>query len=348
MQYGAIPESLVERLALAAGLVPVPMMDTMFGMLKSRFVMAAVKLGVFDALAGAPQTAAGLAATRELDASSLELLLRSLVFAGYLEIDGERYRLSALSRRSMVAGAPRDLTGFVMWNYTQWQYTEHLESLLQTGRGVDFHSTLKDPDAWGHYQKGMLEGARFNAPVLAKHVPVRKGATRLLDLAGSHGLMGAAICRRHPPMRSTVIDLPAAIAHARPLAEREGIGDVVEHRAGDITTDPLGADADVVLLSNILHHFLPDQIVSLMARARDALTRDGTIAIWELERPRRDSKPGGGDGIALFFKITSTASAYSGEEYAEWLAQAGFDRVKIVRPRLSPGSVIVHARKGRA
>jgi hypothetical protein len=56
MQYGAIPESLVERLALAAGLVPVPMMDTMFGMLKSRFVMAAVKLGIFDALAGAPQT----------------------------------------------------------------------------------------------------------------------------------------------------------------------------------------------------------------------------------------------------------------------------------------------------
>jgi hypothetical protein len=192
----------------------------------------------------------------------------------------------------------------------------------------------------------MLEGARFNAPVLAKHVPIRKGATRLLDLAGSHGLMGAAICRRHPPMRATVIDLPAAIAHARPLAEREGIGDVVEHRAGDITTDPLGADADVVLLSNILHHFLPDQIVSLMARARDALTRDGTIAIWELERPRRDSKPGGGDGIALFFKITSTASAYNGGEYAEWLARAGFDRVKIVRPRLSPGSVIVHARNG--
>src|SRR5687768_11241901 len=298
MQYGAIPESLVERLALAAGLVPVPMMDTMFGMLKSRFVMAAVKLGIFDALAGAPQTAAGLAATRELDASSLELLLRSLVFAGYLEIDGERYRLSALSRRSMIAGAPRDLTGFVMWNYTQWQYTEHLESLLQTGRGVDFHSTLSDPEPWGHYHKGILEGPRFNAPVLAKHVPVRKGATRLLDLAGSHGLMGAAICRRHPPMRSTVIDLPAAIAHARPLAEREGIADVVEHRAGDITTDALDTDADVVVLSNILHHFSPDQIVPLMARVRSSLRKDGTVVIWDLERPARDSKPAGGDGIA--------------------------------------------------
>jgi hypothetical protein len=84
-----------------------------------------------------------------------------------------------------------------------------------------------------------------------------------------------------------------------------------------------------------------------MERARDAMTRDGTIAIWELERPRRDARPSGGDGIALFFKITSTASAYSGEEYAAWLAKARFDRIKIVRPRLSPGSVIVHARVPR-
>ena len=55
--------------------------------------------------------------------------------------------------------------------------------------------------------------------MLARHVPVRKGATRLLDLAGSHGLMGATLCRKHPPMRSTVIDLPAAIEHARRLAD---------------------------------------------------------------------------------------------------------------------------------
>jgi hypothetical protein len=99
MQYGAIPESLAERLALAAGLVPVPMMDAMFGVLKARFVMAGVKLGIFDALTSKPRTAAALAAALTLDGSSLELLLRSLVFAGYLEFDGDKYRLSAMSRR---------------------------------------------------------------------------------------------------------------------------------------------------------------------------------------------------------------------------------------------------------
>ena len=345
MQYGAIPESLAERLALAAGLVPVPLIDVMFGMLKSRCVMAGVKLGIFEALVSTPHTVTSLSATLELDPPSLELLLRSLVFAGYLEVTGEHFRLSAMSQKCMVRGASRELTGFVLWNYTQWEYTEHLETMLRTGQGVDFHATLRDEEAWGHYQKGMLESARFNAPVLARHVPVPRGATKLLDLGGSHGLMGAAICRKHPPLHSLVIDLPPALTHARLLAQREGIADVVDHRAGDLLSDPLDREADVVLLCNILHHFSPAQVQLLLARVHAALKTDGTVAIWELERPTRDSKPTSGDAVALFFKLTSTASAYAGGQYKEWLTGAAFERVKIVRPRLSPGSVIVHARK---
>jgi hypothetical protein len=174
---------------------------------------------------------------------------------------------------------------------------------------------------------------------------VRRGAERLLDLAGSHGLMGAAICRKHPPMRSTVLDLPAAVQHARPLALAEGIAGIVEHRAGDLMNSELGTDWDVVLLSNILHHFQPPEIQAISKRVATATRGGGTVAIWELERPRTGSKPSGGDGVALFFRLTSTAGAYSGEEYAGWLEEAGFSRVKIGRPRLSPGYVVVHGRR---
>jgi 2-polyprenyl-3-methyl-5-hydroxy-6-metoxy-1,4-benzoquinol methylase len=217
--------------------------------------------------------------------------------------------------------------------------------LIRTGEGVDFHRTMTDRDAWGHYQKAMLEVARFDAPVLAKHVPVRANARRLLDLAGSHGLMGASIARRHPPLRTTVLDLPPALEHARALAEREGHADIVEHRAGDLTTDDLGTGWDVVLLSNILHHFTPPDVRRILARAFAALAPEGTVAIWELERPAPGGKPSEGDGVALFFRLTSTAAAYSGEEYASWLREAGFARTKVVRPTLRPGYVLIHARR---
>jgi hypothetical protein len=204
---------------------------------------------------------------------------------------------------------------------------------------------MTDVDGWRHYQKAMLEVARFDAPLLAKRVPVRKGATRLLDLAGSHGLMGATIARKHPPLRATVVDLPPALAHARRLAQQEGHDDVVEHRAGNLLTDDLGGGWDVVLLSNILHHFTASHVRAILQRAFAALIADGTIAIWELERPAPGKKPSEGDGVALFFRLMSSAAAYSGEEYAAWLGEAGFRRVKIERPALRPGSVLVHARR---
>jgi ubiquinone/menaquinone biosynthesis C-methylase UbiE len=345
MQYGVIPTSLAERLALMAGAVPVPLIDLSFGVLKARMIMAGVRLGVFNALAQQTHTAPSLAAAISVDPACLEMLLRCLVYAGYLELTGKMYSLSALSRNTMVEGAPREMTGFALWHYTQWQFIDHLETLIRTGEGVDFHSTMTDPEAWSHYQKAMLEVARFDAPVLSRHVPVRKGATRLLDLAGSHGLMGAAIARKHPPLRSTVIDLAPALEHARRLAKSEGHADIVEHREGNVLTDDFGTGWDVVLLSNILHHFTPRDVQTIMQRAYRALGDDGTVAIWELERPAPGKKPSEGDGVALFFRLTSSAAAYSGEEYAAWSKDAGFGRTKIVRPTLRPGNVLVHARR---
>jgi cyclopropane fatty-acyl-phospholipid synthase-like methyltransferase len=348
MQYGVIPTSLAERLALAAGSFPLPLIDLSFGVLKARIIMAGVRLGVFDALAREPQTHAKLAVALDLDAGCLELLLRCLVYAGYLALDGDRYQLSSLGRKTMVTGAPRDMTGFAQWHYTQWEFIEHLETLMRTGQGVDFHSTMTDEEAWGHYQKAMLEVARFDAPILARHVPVRKGATRLLDLAGSHGLMGATIARKHGGIRCRVIDLPAALEHAKQLAASEGHASLVDHEPGNLMEADFGSGWDVVLLSNILHHFTPDDVKSLLQRAHDALAADGTVAIWELERPANTEKPSEGDGVALFFRLTSSAAAYSGGEYATWLNETGFVRTKVVRPTLRPGAVIVHARRRRA
>lgn len=345
MQYGVIPTSLAERLALAVGAVPVPLIDLSFGVLKARMIMAGVRLGVFNTLARDSHTAETLAAAIGADPSCLELLLRCLVYAGYLELDGQRFSLSRLARNTLVEGARRDMSGFALWHYTQWQFIEQLETMIQTGQGVDFHATMTDPEAWGHYQRAMLDVARFDAPVLAKRVPVRKGASRLLDVAGAHGLMGATIARRHPGLRAVVLDLPPALDHARRLANQEGHADLVEHRPGNLLTDDFGDGWDVVLLSNILHHFTPQDVRGIIRRAFAALAAEGTVAIWELERPAPANKPSHGDAIALFFRLTSSAAAYSGDEYALWLQEAGFTRTRILRPTLRPGNVLVHARR---
>jgi 2-polyprenyl-3-methyl-5-hydroxy-6-metoxy-1,4-benzoquinol methylase len=345
MKYGVIPSNMLERLALWMDKVPVPLLDSLFSIMKTRSIMAGVRLGIFEALRDGPLAASDIAARCQLDRECTELLLRLLVGVDYLELHGEQFALNDLSRRTLIAGSEHELIGYVLWNYWQWEMVAGLDDLIRTGRGIDFHETMTDPEAWANYQRAMKEVARFSAPLVADRVPVKAGARHLLDIAGSHGLFGAAICRKHPPMKSTVLDLPAAIEHARELARAEKIDDVVEHRAGDLLADDYGKDNDVVLLSNILHHFNEATNIAILRRALDSLTAAGTVAIWEIEAPEKDATPTSGDGAALFFRLTSNARCYHGSEYERWLQRVGFKEVRASRPALSPGSVLVTGRR---
>lgn len=343
MNYGVIPTDLSERLALAFGKVPIPLLDSLYGILKARSLMAGVRLGVFEALGAGPGKSSELAARLKLDERYLDLLLRNLVLAGYLTQTNNHYELSKLGRRTMLPGGDMEMFGYILWNYQQWDMVATLDDAVRSGRGLDFHSTLKDPEAWSNYQRGMLELARLEARVVARKVPVPRGARKLLDVAGSHGLFGAAICRKHPPMRATVLELPEAFPAARRLAESEGIGDIVEHRSGSLLEGGWGSGYDVVLLFNILHHFLPGQIESILRHAASALRPKGVLAVWELERPLPGSKVTVGDGAALYFALTSSGGAYHADEYSTWIGQAGFENVRVARGRLTPGKILLTA-----
>src|SRR5262245_56338943 len=340
MNFGIIPETLFERLALRLGLVPLPIVDLLFGSIKARMIMVGVSLGLFEALRNEPHSAMDLAESLNVDSNALECLVRALTHVGYLRQRDGVYALSRLARRTMLRGAPLDVTGYVPWHETQWRFLEHMETLIRKGSGIEFHQTLRDQRSWRDYQRAMLAIARLDAATIARLVPIRPGATRLLDLGGSHGFLGAAICRRHPPMRSTVVDLPEAMTEGRALTRETGNADLVEHRAGDVRTDSL-EECDAVLLANILHHFTPAAITGLIARVRNALRRRGVVAILDLESPQRAGTVGHGDVVSLFFRLTSSAGAYHGSDYANWLRAHGFSRVKTVRPNRSPGRVLV-------
>jgi len=339
-----VPESLAEMVALCAGRIPVPILDTLFPLLKARSLMAAERLGVFEALGGGPQMPAALARQLGLDEESLHLLLRVLAGSGYLRERAGQYRLSPLARRTLVRGSFLECRGFLRFNYTQWRLVEHLEQLLQTGQGLDLHGTMRDWQEWEDYQRAMLDLARPHAAFLARRVPVGRGARLLLDVAGSHGALGAAICRRHPPLRSRVLELPAALDSARRLAEEEGIADLVDHLAADIRTGPLGDAADVILLANVVHHLAPEENQNLLGRARQALSPGGTVAIWDIERPAARARADiGRDAVSLFFRITSASRCYSEADLRHWLQVAGFNQVKVARSRLAPFHLLVHA-----
>jgi 2-polyprenyl-3-methyl-5-hydroxy-6-metoxy-1,4-benzoquinol methylase len=208
---------------------------------------------------------------------------------------------------------------------------------------VDSSRFLKSKDDWATQQRAMLETARPIAPWVAEQVPVRDGAVQLLDIGGSHGLYGAMICRRHPPMKSTVLDVPDAVEHARELARQEGLDDVVTHKPGNALKDDLDSRSmDVVFLGNVVHHLTIEQNKSLLGRIKTALRPGGTVALWDIRFPENGSEPDlFSDGFALFFRIASSTRCYREGELVQWLEDAGFIEVEIHRPPVPTHLLVV-------
>jgi hypothetical protein len=345
MRYDAIAENPFEERLLSAPQAPRALFDTFLPLLQARAIMAGVRLGVFEALRENAQTCEELARSLALDTEALELVLRMLTGAGYLVREGDTYALSETARQTLLTDAGARVSAWVGLHEHAWDWLRGTNDVIRSGQGIDAQGKLGDVAAWLTYESAMLETARRLGPLVAPLVPVKPGAATLLDIAGAHGMYGALICREHPPMLSTVLDLPDAVQPCRRLAHEEGIDDVVTHRSGDALTDDLGEGHDVVFLGNILHLFKPAQIEPLLGRVKSALSPAGTIAIWDMRRPERDDPPDiVGDAYSLFFRVTSAARCYTTSEYLDWLEAAGFSEVQIQPLPVAPFQLLATGR----
>jgi DNA-binding transcriptional ArsR family regulator len=345
MRYGLIPETPLEEQLLWSPRAPRAIYDTFLPLLQAQAIMAAVRLRIFESLRDGGRSANEIARELNLHPESLDLVLRVLAASGYVMVEDSRYQLTEVARQTLLDGSEAPLMSFVGLNEISWEWIGRLNNLVRTGCGIDMHQNLGDAQNWATYQGAMLETSRRTAPLVAPPVPVRPGSRKLLDVAGSHGLFGAHICRTNPPMRSVVLDLPEAVEPSRKLARKEGIDDVVSHRAGNALIDDLDAPQDVVFLGNILHHFSPQQCKDLFARIQRTLNQDGTVAVWEVRKPEPSEPPDiVGDGFALHFRITSTARCYTTKEYTGWLAETGFTDVLVHPTPFAPFQVLISGR----
>jgi SAM-dependent methyltransferase len=344
VRYGTIPKGVKERLAALLGAVPYPMLDVLVAPVQARALIAASRTSVFKALGEQARSSADLARALVLDESCLDLVLRLLASMGYVKRRDSVWSLTRLGLKHFGPHASNPFGDFAAFGAPQWDWITRLDDVLRTGRGVEIHRTLQGDD-WNLYQRAMAEGARDFAAFVAKEVPVSSGARLCLDVAGSHGLVGAALCRKHPGMKSVVLEREEAIPEASKLAGGFGITDVVSFRACDLLKDDYGEGADVVILANILHHFSRTVNLEILGRAKRALRPGGSIGIFDIEAPRPDAPPeAGGDAAALFFRITSNSACFSGDDYVGWLREAGFANPRVARSLLLPSRLLAVAR----
>jgi SAM-dependent methyltransferase len=326
---------------------PDPFLDSFTGLVVARALSTATMLGVFDALAEGPACPAELAERLALDPLGTETLLTTLLTLGYLEAEDDgRLRNSAVSARLLVASSPESIATFVgAQGDLHWQVLDLLPEAVRDGRAYSMHEERRGEDErWAAYIRGLFEISRPEHDANAALVPV-EDPRRLVDVAGGHGGFAMAMCRRHPDLRATVLDLPPSVAVGRRIVEEEGYEERVGFEEGDVFEVGLGEDLDVVSVFNLVHHLPEQRNRELCRMARAAVRRGGCLVIGDSARPEP------GEGVSehgavssLLFYAWSHSRNFKPSEIRAWIDEAGFGSVEVHRNERSPWRVVVVGR----
>jgi SAM-dependent methyltransferase len=323
---------------------PDPYFDSFTGLVAARALTTATVLGVFDALADEPASPGELAERLGLDPLGTETLLTALLTLGYVESGAdERLRNSAVSRRLLVSSSPESIATFVGAQADlHWEVLDRLPEAVRDGWAYSMHEERQgEKERWAAYIRGLFEISRPEHEANATLVPV-ESPRRLVDVAGGHGGFSMAMCRRHPELAATVLDLPPSVAVGREIVEQEGFADRIAFREGDVFEVGLGEDLDVVSVFNLIHHLPEERDRELCRMARSALRRGGCLIIGDSARPEP------GEGVSehgaissLLFYAWSHSRNFKPSEIRGWMEAAGFDRVDVHRNERSAWRVVV-------
>ena len=300
-------------------------------------------LGVFDALAEGPAATDELAERLGLDPLGTETLLTTLLALGYLDAeDNGTLRNSAVSERLLVTASPESIATFVgAQGDLHWQVLGLLPEAVRDGRAYAMHEERHgEEERWAAYIRGLYEISRPEHDANAGLVPV-EDPRRLVDVAGGHGAFAMAMCRRHPNLRATVLDLPPSVAVGRRIVAEEGYEDRVGFEEGDVFELGLGEDLDVVSAFNLVHHLPEHRNQELCRMARASLRPGGCLVIGDSARPEP------GEGVSehgavssLLFYAWSHSRNFKPSEIRAWMDEAGFGSVKMHRNERSPWRVV--------
>lgn len=334
---------------------PTPIFELFRGSYATELLTAAVAhFDIFRRLANQPMTRDELGQSLGLAERPTVVLTTALRAFGLLTCDANgKLCLTELAREHLVPGGAFDVGNYVGLAANSPGVLE-MAARLRTNRpanhdsGVAFiyrdgvKSAMENEAAARHFTLALAGRAKNVAPILAKKIDL-SDAKLLVDVGGGTGIYSIAFLQRYPRLRAVVVDRPEVLKVAREIADAYGVADRLDLQAGDMFRDPLPSEADVVLLSNILHDWDVPECRTLLARCAKSLRVDGQLLIHDvfLNDALDGPLPMALYSAALF--TLTEGRLYSAAEYRAWLMETGI-RTGNVTPTMVHCGVLVGQR----
>lgn len=297
----------------------------------SQVLLAANRLGVFDALAGGTDSASGIAARLGLDVRATRLLLNACVALGLCEMDTDaRYANSRASQVFLASGSAASLANAIRYSDDLYATWGELANAVRSGKPAKPAATYlgEDESQTRHFVYGMHNRALGVGRALTGLVNLA-GRQRLLDIGGGPGTYAALLTERFPGLQADVLELPGVAAVAREILADMGAAERVRMLDGDYHSSDFGSGYDAVLMSGMFHRETEGNCRALIERARGCLVDNGILVVSDVFV---DANRTGPEFATLFglnmFLTAPDGGVHADADVADWLSGAGFSEVE--------------------
>ncbi len=318
---------------------PTPIFEHFRGAYGTQLLTAAVAhFNLFEKLATSPDLFLPVGQLRQelgLEQRPFTVLMTAIKAMGLLVQDGDRIGATPLAAEHLLQNREFEVTNYIGLAATSPDVlgmVERLKTNIPYGLDVNENgaafiyrngmpSAMEESELARHFTLSLAGRAKNVAPVLADRFRI-PDAKILLDIGGGSGIYSIAYLARNHHLKAIVIDRPEVLTIAAEFAEQCGVAGRLELREGDMFTDDF-PEADVMLLSNILHDWDVPECEELIAKCVNRLPPQGRLLIHDVFLNDEHTGP---LPIALYsaalFSLTE-GRAYSVAEYRSWMNKNG-------------------------
>jgi ubiquinone/menaquinone biosynthesis C-methylase UbiE len=309
-----------------------PVYDLALAYQKTAALMAAIRLDLFTLLGSGVRNIETLATATGASRRGVRILCDFLTVLGLLVKHDESYGLTPASQRLLDRSSPlaeNDTIDFLAAPEMISLLLDDPVSYVRNGGSPGLANVAPENPVWVRFARAMVPLASVTAKRVAAHVARQPNRPRtVLDIAAGHGLYGIEIAKAVPGVLVTAVDWAGVLAVARAHVESAGLEDRYHMIAGNAFDVAWGSDFDLVLLPNILHHFSHGDCVTLLAKAKSALSDSGRVlAIDFVPNPDRISPPEPAAFAYWMLATTPHGDAHTLEDYDSMAKEAGFSGV---------------------
>ena len=331
-------------------LSPARIMEVGMAFWPAKVLLSATELGLFTELGANAMTGGELQRALRLHPRANPDFFDTLVALRFLERDGDgteaRYRNTAETALFLDRHSPQFMGGFLeMANARLYHFWGDLTEGLRTGNPQNeikhtgapmFAELYSSPERLEQFMDAMSGISAGNFQALADKFDFSRYHT-VCDVGGATGLLSMLVAKKHPHLRCTSADLPAATLIAERKIAAAGLTDRVSATTVDFFAEPL-PKADVITMGMILHDWNLEKKMHLVRAAYDALPAGGAFVVVEnlIDDARRENAFGLMMSLNMLIEF-GDAFDFTASDFFGWCREVGFSRTEVI-PLAGPAS----------